>query len=67
MIVLEIESGQADVRLTNDELHMLNNALNEICHGVHIDDWEFQTRLGFGRSELKALLSEIHEAARNSI
>jgi hypothetical protein len=65
MIVLRSGGGQADVRLTNDELHMLNAALNEVCHGVHIDDWEFHTRLGWERRELKALLVQIHETARN--
>jgi len=50
----------AEVMLSGDELAMINNALNEICNAVDIGDGEFQTRLGFKRSELDALLVEIH-------
>ena len=51
----------ADLRVTSDELMMLNNALNEICNGVHIPEDAFQTRLGFERSDLLALLAQISQ------
>ena len=44
---------------TRDELSTLSNALNEVCHGVHIDDAEFETRLGAPRTELASILSEL--------
>jgi hypothetical protein len=50
----------ADVRLSDVELLMLNNALNEVCNGVHIPDSEFQTRLGRERDEMRTLLDEIN-------
>jgi len=40
---------------------MLNNALNEVCTGVHIHENAFQTRLAFERSDLLALLAQINE------
>jgi hypothetical protein len=47
------------VELTDAELVTLNNALNEVCNGVHIDDPEFETRLGVTRAEARALLLKI--------
>ncbi|MET4391057.1 hypothetical protein ABIB73_006844 [Bradyrhizobium sp. F1.4.3] len=59
MICLRINEEGADLRVTRDELHMLNNALNEVCNGVHIHEDAFQTRLAFERSDLRALLAQI--------
>jgi hypothetical protein len=38
---------------------MLVGALNEVCNGVHIQDWEFQTRLGRTRPLMRQLLDEV--------
>lgn len=59
MICLKIDEEGAELRVSKDELLMLNNALNEICNGVHIHEDAFQTRLAFERSDLRALLAEI--------
>ena len=59
MIVLSRTESSADLRLDNDELVMLNNALNEVCNGVDIADTEFQTRLGWDRGALQELLDQI--------
>ena len=61
MICLNIDNEGADLRVTRDELYMLNNALNEVCNGVHIHEDVFQTRLAFERSDLLALLAQINE------
>jgi hypothetical protein len=45
--------------LSRDELGGISNALNEVCNGVHIEDAEFQTRLGVTRSFLQQVLSTI--------
>ena len=45
------------VHLNRDELALLNNALNEVCHGVKIP--AFSTRLGSTREEAKNLLQQI--------
>lgn len=61
MKVLGISNGSANVCLDIDELQMLNNALNEVCNGGHIDDEEFGTRLGWDRATVRVLLGEIHQ------
>ena len=47
---LDPSSQLAHISFSQDELLVINNALNEICNGVHIDDPEFQTRMGVDRS-----------------
>ena len=49
----------AGVRLTTDELRLLNNALNEVCNGVNFCDSEFATRLGVERNIARGLLDQI--------
>lgn len=39
---------------------IINNALNEICNGVHLDEWDFETRMGVERGEAKALLARVN-------
>lgn len=65
MVVLQTNEDGADIRLSGDELDMLNNALNELCNGIHIEDWEFQTRVGWDRRTVRGLLEQIHAAAPN--
>lgn len=50
------------LHLTDDEVSILNNCLNELCNGVRIEDWEFQTRIGWTRDDVRVLLSKIHAA-----
>ena len=47
------------VELTDAELVVVNNALNEVCNGVHIEDDEFETRLGVSRDDARALLLKV--------
>lgn len=47
------------VRLSEAELILLNNALNEVLHGVEIEEWEFSTRLGATRFEAERLLEKV--------
>jgi hypothetical protein len=47
------------VALTIEELRIINNALNEVCHGIELP--EFATRMGAGLPEVQALLARIHE------
>jgi hypothetical protein len=41
---------------------MLAAAVNDLCNGGHMDDPEFQTRLGFDREALDALGDELYAA-----
>ena len=66
MIVLAKTPEAIDVRLTRDEMWMLQGALNETCNGLQIGDGEFQTRLGYEREIMNDLLDQIGDAARIS-
>lgn len=47
---------------SRDELVWINNALAEVLGGPEaIEDWEFHTRIGGERDEVRALLQRIHE------
>jgi hypothetical protein len=47
---------------TREELVVINNALNEVCHALNFSEDEFQTRLGYSRSMAQALLKKIARA-----
>ena len=66
MIVLDVGVDGADVHLSSDELTILNNALNEICHGLAFDDLDFHTRIGVERHEAQSLLSSMKVLFENS-
>lgn len=44
---------------SRQELVIINNALNEICHGAAIDDDEFQTRIGYSRARTGKVLAKV--------
>jgi hypothetical protein len=52
-------NGRYELEATRSELELLNNALNEVCNGVAIEDAEFATRLGASRREARRLLDEL--------
>jgi hypothetical protein len=64
MNTVKLGRRRATVELDEDEVMLLNNALNEVCNGVHISDAEFATRLGGDRAETRRLLDRIHELSR---
>jgi len=46
------------VELTKDELGIINNALNEVCNGIHLEG-EFDTRIGCSVDEARRLLGAV--------
>ncbi|WP_372728403.1 hypothetical protein [Nocardioides sp.] len=58
MQINSTDATQATVTLTDAELRLLNNAMNEALEAL--DDDEFETRVGAERSEMQALLSEVN-------
>jgi hypothetical protein len=46
------------VELAKHELEIINNALNEVCNGIHLEG-EFDTRMGCSIEEARALLAKI--------
>jgi hypothetical protein len=57
----DIEQGQAVVTVSLDEVHMLQNAINETLEAVA--DAEFHTRTGHTRLEMRALWTQLEELA----
>lgn len=60
MQVRESDPSHTVLELNRNELILLNNALNEVCHGLDLPD--FATRLGAGWDELEALRRQINAA-----
>ena len=56
----------ARLEVSESELRLIHNALNEVCNGVHIGDWEFETRLGEPREAMERLLAQTHAAVNQS-
>ncbi len=56
---LNLKNKRANIQVSFEELVILNNALNEICYGIDMDDAEFSARIGVGHKEGVRLLNEI--------
>jgi hypothetical protein len=65
MQVRESDPTHILLDLTHNELILLNNALNEVCHGIDLPD--FSTRLGAGWDELEALRRHISQALERMV
>jgi hypothetical protein len=59
MEIVRKTKNDATMTFTHSELLLLNNALNEVCNGVAIDDDEFQTRLGIDRKNARKMLADL--------
>lgn len=57
MDVISVAGKQAQLTLGENELLILNSALNEICNGISVP--EFKTRIGASKEEICTLLSQI--------
>lgn len=56
--------GTFAMTVGEDELLSLNNALNEVCNGLHLDD--FDTRIGAPRAVAEMMLEQIGSALDKS-
>ena len=56
MRIRESTESHIVLELSRNELILVHNALNEVCHGLDLPD--FSTRLGAGLDELEALLHQ---------
>ena len=66
VIDTEVTADGVTLTLSVDELMIINNALNEVCNGIHIADSEFQTRMAVERDEARAVLHRINAAWRRA-
>jgi len=53
-----IDMGKATVEMTEAELTIVNNALNEVLNGI--DDVELTTRIGTDATEIRTLLDDVN-------
>jgi hypothetical protein len=60
------DASNCTVTLTREELLLVNNALNEICNGLHLEDVEFSTRLGASQTKALSLLQRIGNLLQNN-
>lgn len=60
--IIQTSADVITVSLEPDDVLAISNALNEICNGVHLDDWDFQTRIGVEREQVQAVLDVINSA-----
>ncbi len=51
--------------VSTEELSGLCSALNEVCHAIDIEDFEFETRLGASRAFLAELLVQLKVGPQN--
>jgi hypothetical protein len=54
------------IELSRQELEIINNALNEVCNGIHLEG-EFETRMGCTVERGRELLAKIHSAMSAAI
>jgi hypothetical protein len=57
MELIRVEQGEAIVRVELQELLIMNNALNEVCNGIDVP--EFETRMGVSLAQVVSLLSNV--------
>jgi hypothetical protein len=61
-MALKKQTPPPRAEFTREELVIINNALNEICNGLSIDDDEFETRMGYSRSRARKVLAKVAKA-----
>lgn len=57
MDVVSVDEKQTELSLDNKELLILNAALNEVCNGLSVP--EFETRIGASKEAAFTLLKEL--------
>ena len=57
MEVIDSTFEWSHIGMSRDELLIVNAALNEVCSGIEV--FEFETRIGADRERVAALLQEI--------
>jgi hypothetical protein len=59
MQIIKAKINSADIKLSLEELIIINNSLNEICYGTDMDESEISVRMGAELGEISSLLKEI--------
>lgn len=59
---MESTGDTVSLTLTNEEIRIIHQALNEVCNGIHFDDGEFETRLGTNKETARSLVADLRRA-----
>ncbi len=64
MEIISVDKGNSTVKIgfKLKEINYLFSCVNETCNGVHIGDWEFETRIGYPRAGGEPLMDGLAEA-----
>lgn len=57
MNTIKINKDKIVLELSIDELGVLSNALNEVCNGIEV--WEFDTRIGVRIENARVILESL--------
>jgi hypothetical protein len=57
MKITNITANHSDIKVDMDDLMIINNALNEVCHGIDVKG--FETRIGARLERVVALMKEV--------
>jgi hypothetical protein len=58
MKIIDLQGKQSYIQINREELLIINSALNEICNGIAL--FEFETRIGADRERVAKLLKEVN-------
>jgi hypothetical protein len=64
MIVERVSDSEVSIAVTDDELDLLVNCLNEVCNGITVH--EFETRLGAPMEDVYEMLHKLAPARKPS-
>jgi len=64
MTLIGVEGREITAQFTADELLIINNALNEVCNGIDVE--EFGTRIGASTDEVRSLLASVGNVIETS-
>lgn len=62
MRIVSVADDLFEISVTDTELSILANCLNEVCHGISV--FEFETRLGATREDVSSMLDSLLAALR---
>lgn len=57
MEIIKVTGEKSQIGMSHDELLIVNAALNEICNGIAV--FEFETRIGADRDRVAELLKQV--------
>ena len=62
MEIKAVENETCEISLDREDIRIIHQALNEVCHGVDSCDSEFSTRMGTDRKTAVALMNQLGSA-----